>query len=129
MVKEYNDAIYKELVAIAKKYIPELKKIELPKEEAQITDKNHPNNIDSEYAQKYGKTEDELKEYLKQKEKDWDIGKPIEYWEDEDGQFYFDQPYTGYNETDMLSGFLENEKISLEEFLINKRYVVILLLE
>ena len=25
----------------------------------------------------------------------------------------------------MLSGFLENEKISLEEFLINKRYVVI----
>lgn len=125
LVKEYNDATYKELVTIAKKYIPGLKKIELPKEEAQITDRNHPNNIDSEYAQKYGKTEDELKEYLKQKEKDWDIVKPIEYWEDEDGYFYFEQPYTGYNETDMLSGFLENEKISLEEFLINKKYVVI----
>ena len=42
---------------------------------------------DDEYFQKYGKTEDELVEYLTQKEKDWGI-ETIEYWEGDNGYFH-----------------------------------------
>ena len=40
-------------------------------------------------------------------------------------RFYFEEPYTGYVDENILSGFLERENISLEEYLTNKKYVVI----
>lgn len=124
LVREYNDEKYKELVSLALKYVPGLKKIIIPMISDSFADKDHPANKDSEYAQKYGKTEDEFNEWLEQKEKDWGID-AITYWEGDNGYFHFDRPYTGCVDEDMLSGFLQKENISLEEYLTNKKYVVI----
>lgn len=123
LVNDYNDDTYKELVALALKYIPGLKRIKLPMTNDSFIDKNHEEHKDDKYCQKYGKTEDELAEYLMEKEKDWGI--EIEYWESSNGWWHYNKPFTGYVDVDILSGFLENEGISLEEYLINKKYVVI----
>ena len=124
LVHEYNDENYKKLEALALKYVPGLKKIIIPMISDSVADKNHPENKDSDYAERYGKTEDELNEWLEQKEKDWKID-TIEYWEGDNGYFHFEKPYTGYVDENMLSGFLKKENISLEEYLTNKKYVVI----
>lgn len=58
-----------------------------------------------------------------QKEKEWNI--EIDYWESSDGYWEFKRPYAGYVDEDILSGFLEKENMSIEEFLLNKRYVVV----
>lgn len=123
LVHDYNDNTYKELVDFALKYVPNLKRINLPKDSGSFANKDNEENKDSEYCQKYGKTEDELVEYLMQKEKDWDM--EIEYWETPSGYWHYDRPYTGYVDENILSGFLKKEGITLEEYLINKKYVVI----
>ena len=87
-----------------------------------VVDKNDE-NYDYDYRQKHGKTEEEFQKYLLQKEKDW--GLEIKYWKSSDGRWHYDRPYTGHVDEDILSGFLEHEKISIEEYLINKKYVVI----
>ena len=103
-------------------YVPGLKKIKLPMIEDGVVDKNDE-NYDYDYRQKHGKTEEEFQKYLLQKEKDW--GLEIKYWKSSDGRWHYDRPYTGHVDEDILSGFLEHEKISIEEYLINKKYVVI----
>ena len=122
LVREYKDDIYNELERIALQYVPGLKKIQIPFTTEHIADKTNEKFQKDEYYQEYGKTEDELAEYLKQKENDWNI--EIEYWES-NGYWCFKKPYIGYVDEDILSGFLERENISIEEFLLNKRYVVI----
>ena len=124
LVREYNDEIYKELESLALKHVPGLKKIVIPMVSDSFADKNHPENKDNDYAQKYGKTEDEFNKWLEQKEKDWGID-TITYWESDNGYFHFERPLTGHVDEDMLSGFLEEENISLEEYLTNRKYVVI----
>jgi hypothetical protein len=123
LVREYNDETYKELVALALKYIPGLKKIKMPTISDSIPNKDNEENKDDKYFQKYGKTEDELVEWLTQKEEDWDM--EIDYWESSNGYWHYNKPYTGYVDEDILSGFLKDEGISLEEYLTNKKYVVI----
>lgn len=123
LVRDYNDDTYKELVGIALKYVPNLKKVVMPTTTGTIENKDNPRFANDEWTQKYGKTEDELAEYLMQKEKDWDM--EIEYWETERGYWKYDKPYTGYVDKDILSGFLKNEGITLEEYITNKKYVVI----
>ena len=123
LVHEYNDETYKELVALALKYIPGLKKVKLPTTSDSCADKDDGEHKDDEYFQKYGKTEDELVEYLTQKEKDW--GMEIDYWKSSSGYWHYDRPFTGYVDENILSGFLEKEGITLEEYLTNKKYVVI----
>ena len=123
LVNDYNDEIYKELVALALKYIPGLKKVELPTTSDGCADKDDEEHKDDEYFQKYGKTEDEIVEYLTQKEKDW--GTEIDYWKSSSGYWHYDRPFTGYVDENILSGFLEKEGITLEEYLTNKKYVVI----
>ena len=123
LVHDYNDETYKELVALALKYIPGLKKVELPTTSDSCADKDDEEHKDDEYFQKYGKTEDELVEYLTQKEKDW--GMEIDYWKSSSGYWHYDRPYTGYVDENILGGFLEKEGITLEEYLTNKKYVVI----
>ena len=123
LVHDYNDETYKELVALALKYIPGLKKVELPTTSDSCADKDDEEHKDDEYFQKYGKTEDELVEYLTQKEKDW--GMEIDYWKSSSGYWHYDRPFTGYVDENILSGFLEKEGITLEEYLTNKKYVVI----
>lgn len=120
LVEEYNDDAYKELEALAFKYVPGLKKIELPMTTTCIINKDLEENKDYEY----GKTEEELNEYLEQKEKDWGI-ETIEYWEDKHGNFCFSIPYTGQTDEPFLQSFLEHENLSLEEYLTNKKYVII----
>ena len=123
LVHDYNDDIYKELVALALKYIPGLIRIELPMDSGSIADKNDEEHKDNDFYQNYGKTEEELQEYLSQKEKDW--GFEIKYWKSSSGYWHYNKPYTGYVDENILSGFLEKECISLEEYLISKKYVVI----
>lgn len=123
LVHDYNDETYKELVALALKYIPGLKKVELPTTSDSCADKDDEEHKDDEYFQKYGKTEDELVEYLTQKEKDW--GMEIDYWKSSSGYWHYDRPFTGYVDENILSGFLEKEGVTLEEYLTNKKYVVI----
>lgn len=123
LVKEYNDDIHNELERIAFRYIPGLKKIQMPLTIEHIPDKDDENFKDNDFYQEYGKTEDELVEYLMQKEKEWNI--EINYWKSSNGYWAFEKPYTGYIDEDILSGFLEQENITIEEFLLNKRYVVI----
>ena len=124
LVNEYNDDVYRELVALAIKYVPGLKKIKIPMIHDSVADKNYSENKDSEYAQEYGMTEDEFNEYLEQKEKDWGID-TIEYWVTDNGYFHYGKRYTGYVDENMLGGFLKKENITLEEYLTNKKYVVI----
>lgn len=122
LVHEYNDDVYKELVEIALKYVPGLKKIKLQTTTGTIYNKDHEDNKDDDYIQKYGKTESEFMAFLDQKEKEW--GMELDYWES-NGCWHFDEPDIGYVDEDILSGFLKNEGITLEDFLINKKYVVI----
>ena len=121
LVKEYNDEVYKSLEALAFKYIPGLKKIKLPTETRLIL---NVENYDDEYSRSHGMTKAGLIEFLSQKEKDWNIPE-IEYWEDLVGNFRYEAPYTGYVDENFLSGFLKQENLSLEEFLTNKKYVII----
>lgn len=123
LVLEYNDDTYKELLAIALKYIPNLKKIKLPNTCGYFINKEDKEYKNNEHYSEYGKTENELIEYLEQKEKDWDM--KINYWEDSNGWWYYDMPNTGYVDENILSGFLKCEGVTLEEYLINKKYVVI----
>lgn len=122
LVHEYNDETYKELVTIAKKYIPNLKKIELPIRTFNVPNKKAKKHKNDSFAQKYGKTEKEMNDFLAQKEKDWGIEL---YYSESRGYWQYEAPYTGYVDEDILSGFLKKEGISLEEFLTNKKYVVI----
>ena len=123
LVHDYNDETYKELVALALKYIPGLKNVELPTTSDSCADKDDEEHKDNEYFKKYGKTEDEFVKYLTQKEKDW--GMEIDYWKSSSGYWHYNRPFTGYVDENILSGFLEKEGITLEEYLTNKKYVVI----
>ena len=124
LVCEYNDDTYKELVSIAKKYIPNLKKIELPKTTDYIYNKGAKINTDNQYVQKYGKTKKEFLAYLEEKETLW--GYEIEYWADNNNRRWcFEVPNTGRVDTNILFGFLEKENLSLEDFLTSKKYLAI----
>ena len=122
LVHEYNDDVYKELVEIVLKYVPNLKKIKLPTTERSFANKDDDKFKDDEYYQEYGKTQEEVISYLTQKSEEWDM--EIEYYE-HSGYWYYDAPYTGYVDDNILSGFLESEGITVEEFITNKKYVVI----
>lgn len=124
LVNDYNDDTYKELVAIAMKHIPNLKKIKLPKTTGSFANKDNEKFKDNEYYQKYGKTEEELVEYLDKKAKDWGW-EEVNYWESSSGFWVYDMPCTGGVDDYMLSGFLKDEGVTLEEYLTNKKYVVI----
>lgn len=123
LVHDYNDETYKELVSLAQKYIPNLKKIILPTIGETVANKESEKFKNDEYYQKYGKTEDELIEFLTRKEQDWNM--EVDYWETSDGWWRYDKPFTGYVDENILGGFLKKENITLEEYLINKKYVVI----
>lgn len=123
LVRHYNDDTYKELLALALKYVPGLKKIKIPMISDSIADKDDEEHGNTEYFQEYGKTEEELVEYLMKKEKEW--GFEVNYWKSSSGYWKYDRPFTGYVDENVLSGFLEKEGITLEEYLTNKKYVVI----
>jgi hypothetical protein len=123
LVEEYNDDTYKELLRIVKKYVPTLKKIELPKKCKYIPNKdNEEYNADNYYQE--GMTEEELNKFLSDKEEQYGI--EINYWTDSENESWrFNIPDTGSVDEDILSGFLKKENITLEEFISNKKYVVI----
>lgn len=123
LVVDYKDDVYNQLENLAFKYIRKLNKITLPTVVEHIPDKDDKRFCNNDFYKKYGKTEDELIEYLDAQEKIWDM--EIEYWKTSKGYWCFDKPYTGRVDLDILSGFLEAENITLEDFLINKKYVVI----
>lgn len=109
MVREYNDDEYKELERIALKYIPGLKKIELPLETRYLSVEE-------------AKTKKEVNKYLdKLSEK---INYQIEEYSKSGEYWVYRVPDSGYAGGD-LSSFLNSEGISLEEFIANKKYIVI----
>lgn len=123
LVSEYQDEVYKELEDVALRYIPGLNKIVMPTTTKSFPDKEDERFTDDYYVKTYGRTEDELAEYLMEKEEVWNM--EIEYWKSPEGYWCFDKPFTGYVDKNILSGFLQKENISIEDFLINKKYVVI----
>ena len=123
LVGEYNDEVCRELKSIAFKYIPGLKKINMPTSFYEIPDVDDDLNKEDDYAKEYGKTKDWLMAYIKEKEKDY--GFKIDYHKDQYGNWCIKIPDNGYVDEDILSGFLRKENISIEEFILNKKYVVI----
>ena len=70
-------------------------------------------------------TEEELNKYLFEKEEQYEID-TINYWTDSENEYWkFNVPDTGSVDEDILSGFLKEEYITLEDFISNKKYVVI----
>ena len=124
LVGKYNDDTYKELLRIVKKYVPTLKEIKLPERCEYIPNKdNEEYNADNYYTE--GMTEEELNKYLFEKEKQYEID-TINYWTDSENEYWkFNVPDTGSVDEDILSGFLKEENITLEDFISNKKYVVI----
>ena len=120
---EYMDDRYKELVALAKKYVPGLKKIVLPTKCVTIYDKNNPENKDDDWKQKIGKTEEEFIKILEEKALKWGDDH-IDYWKNRNGNFCYWEPDTGYTES-CVDDFLKRENITLEEFLTSKKYIMI----
>ena len=104
LVHEYNDEVYKELVSLSMKYIPSLRKIEIPMREDRFINKKsktfrkHKKDV---FCRENAKTEKELKEYLIQKENEWGIS--LDYWASNDDWCY-DIPYTGYVDENILRG-------------------------
>ena len=126
LVHEYKDDIYNELERLAFKYINQLEKISLPKVQCSFANKDSDKfeKEDLEYLLKHGKTEEELKTCLQELETKWNLPK-IKYWES-NGYFEFELPYIGYCEDyGELSKFLKEKDLSLEEFLTNKKYIII----
>lgn len=124
MVREYKDDIYNELEAIALKCVEGLEKIKMPAQTRCIPNKEDARYSDDEYYKEYGKTEDELAEYLMGKEEEWGID--IEYWEGKHhASWCFRVPYTGHVDEDKLSDFLKEENITIEDFLLNKKYIIV----
>lgn len=112
MVREYNDDTYKELERIALKYVLRLKKIELPLKTCYLSVEK-------------AKTEEEVNRYLDElsEEINYQIG---DYWKSETGDYWeYKIPDVGYADGSDLSSFLNTEDISLEEFITNKKYIVI----
>lgn len=121
---EYGDATWKELEAIAFKYIPGLTKIKLPKTTKSERAYNE-NNKDYGYGK--GLTEDQLVEKLMEKEEQFNNEFELNYWINKDETYwYYDYPDTGYAEDyGMLRDFLDKKNISLEEFLTSSKFIVI----
>ena len=113
---EKADEAFDEIEKIAKKYIPELKEIKLP----------------------------EKRESIFIKEDGTEIG-PSGVWAEDDDEFYYhngkekehvirseyvnvspDYGYVDHQSSGLLMSFLKRKHISLEEFLTNKKYVVII---
>lgn len=123
LVGEYNDEICQELKSIAFKYIPGLKKINMPMTIYEIPDVDDDLNSGDDYVKEYGKTKGEIIAYIKEKEEDY--GLEIDYYKDKYGNWCIEIPYNGYVDEDILSGFLRKENITIEDFISNKKYVVI----
>lgn len=125
LVEQYNDDTYLELVRIAKKYIPGLKTINLPSEHHYIPNKESDKfDSSNEYSMHYGKTESELIEFLSHEQER--LGCSIDYYLSGDGyEWHYKIPYTGRVDENILTKFLKRDNITLEEFLINKKYIVI----
>ena len=125
LVEQYNDGTYLELVRIAKKYIPGLKTIKLPLTIHSFPNKDSSNfTSNNTYSMSYGKTESELIEFLSHEQER--LGCSIGYYLSSDGsKWIYKIPYIGYVDDNVLTKFLKMENITLEEFLINKKYIVI----
>lgn len=124
LVKEYKDNTFKELESIAYKYVPNLTAIELPKIIDYIS-KIETNVVYSDiHTLEYGKTKEEMEKFILEREEKW--GLRLGFWSSDNSNFwYYDTIYTGDVDEDILSGFLKKNNVTLEEFLTNKRYIVI----
>ena len=119
LVNQYNDSTYKELVSIAMKYVPGLKKIELSKRIKTIPIKKANSTLSSESAMNGY----EFMNYIDGLEDLY--GEEINCWKNDKDDWMYESYYTGSIDTYVLGSFLKRYNISLEEFLINKKYVVI----
>lgn len=119
----YKDETYNELERIAFKYIEGLTKLIMPTATTGCPIANPDSN--SAYIKEYGKTENELVKMLMEQEEKYGI--EMNYWTNSNETYWmYEEPCTGSAEDyGMLKRFLEEEKVSLEEFLTNKKYIII----
>lgn len=110
LVEEYNDVTYKEIVNIIKKYIP--------------TFKDFDNRDDYEVYKSF-ENEEEFIKYLEKLESKF--GYKLHYYQNGFGTYIIrNYPHTGYSEDyGRFAKYLKDNNISIEEFLINKKYAII----
>lgn len=124
LVKEYKDDVFKELESIAYKYIPNLTAIMLPKLVEHIPKIERGIVYSDVYTLEYGKTEEEMEKFILEKEEKW--GLKLGFWLHKSSNCWrYNSIDTGSVDEDILSGFLKENNVTLEEFLTNKRYIVI----
>lgn len=134
LVNKYGDKYYNELFDICKKYVTGFEDFEFPMQHktcrAIIGDERvDPKEDDWDYE--YAKTEEQMEEYLNENYP-MPEGSEAEFWqyerdEDEEPDKYWHFSYFNFGGTDdyCLGYWLDKENISLEEFLTNRRYIVI----
>lgn len=124
LVKEYKDNTFKELESIAYKYIPNLTAIELPKTTQYILKIETDVVYSDVYTLEHGKTKEEMEKFILEREEKW--GLRLDFWSPDDSNYWsYDTIATGAVDEDILSGFLKKNNITLEEFLTNKKYIVV----
>ena len=124
LVNEYNNEMHKELVSILRKHLSKLDVVNFPTDRNTIPIKGHELARDTDFWRAYEKTEEEFLKIIDEKEKKFEY--KINYYENSRGEFEYEEPFTGYCEDyGMLKRFLEEKKISIEEFLTNKKYIII----
>ena len=82
--------------------------------------------IEHNYALKGRTTEDDIIDKQEAYESRFSWLRELTYWTDDHGDFHYEVPYFGYAEDyGMLKSFLKERNITLEEFITNKKYVII----
>lgn len=117
---------FNELIRIAKKYIPEIKNITVPVNYQQAYStvdgrKLQPDEV--HWHKSYDAKEDKEEYCYKDDEGKWVKATPLPYEEDYQVPDYGD---VDHDSCGLLESFLKNEKVSLEDFLINKKYTVVI---
>ena len=133
LVSKYGDKYYNELFNICEKWVDGFEDFEFAMKHhtcrAIFGDENDPKEDSWEF--KNAKTEEQMEEYLRDNYP-MPNDEEVEFWtyerdEDEEPDKYWHWKYYYFGGTDdyMLAGWLEKAGITLEEFLTNRRYIVI----
>lgn len=133
LVSKYGDKYYNELFNICKRHVDGFVDFEFPKKmnscRGIFGNDNDPKEGDWDFE--YAKTEEQMEEYLRENFP-MPNDEEIDFWtydrdEGEEPDKYWHWRYFNFGSTDdyMLKGWLDKAGITLEEFLTNRRYIVI----
>lgn len=101
---------------------PKFERIELPKEWKDIFHDAEGNEVDAYKNYRYGEKDDDIGFQYYYYDKDENMHEAI--WDREEEVNFYGQ--VDHQSADMLDSFLNKHGISLEEFLLNKKYVIVI---